>query len=318
MKKSARNRIILWSVISALLICVLVVGIFTMGNFQSFGIKLASVDFSNYESGNAEFDKDQVTDFNINWAGGNVTLKQGEGDKITIHEDGASDYDKMQYHLDEDGKLEIYHSKKFLWLFSIGDTSQKDLTVTIPKNKEIEELTVSTASADVSVVDLYGIPISDLKINTASGDMELEKISGGELNLDTASGDVTAKGCRFMDIDVSTASGNVDIHANALCEKFSANSASGNVDVYFDDLYITDPLVSPRIEKIDCDTVSGYARIFLPENIEGFTADLDTVSGEKLTEFDCFERDDRLIYGNGRIDIKINTVSGYMEINKTK
>ncbi len=314
MKKSARNRIILWSVISALLICVLVAGIFTMSRFPVFGINYNNIDFSNYKSGNAEFDKDSVTDFDIDWASGSVTLKEGSGDKITISEEGTSD-NKMQYRLDDDGTLKICHSKKVFWLFG-GNTDQKDLTVTVPKNKGIDKLTVSTASADVSI-DLSSA-ILNLKINTASGDIELENTGGSKLNVDSASGDVTAKGCSFADIDVSTVSGDSEIHTDVSCEKFSTNSVSGNVDAYFDDLYIDGKTASLRIKKIDCDTVSGYARIFLSENIEGFEANLDTVSGGKTTEFDCFERDGRLIYGNGRIDIEIDTVSGYMEINKMK
>lgn len=314
MKKSARNRIILWSVISALLICVLVAGIFTMSRFSVLGINYNDVDFSNYKSGNAEFDKDSVTDFDIDWASGSITLKEGSGDKVTISEEGASD-NKMQYRLDDDGTLKIRHSKKAFWLF--GDsTDQKDLTVTLPKNKEIDKFTVSTASADVRI-GLHSA-VLNLKINTASGDVELENTCGAKLNVDTASGDVTAKDCSFADIDVSTVSGNSEIYTDTSCERFNTNSVSGNVDVYFNDSYIDSKPVSPGMEKIDCDTVSGYARIFLPKNIEGFEANLDTVSGEKTTEFDCFERDGRLIYGNGRIDIEIDTVSGYMEINKMK
>ncbi len=313
MKKSARNRIILWSVISALLICVLVAGIFTMSRFSVFGINYNNIDFSNYKSGNAEFDKDSVTDFDIDWAGGSVTLKEGKDGKITISEEGAPN-NKMKYRLDDDGTLRISHSKKIFWLF--GNTDQKDLTVTVPKNKEIDNLTVSTASADVSI-DLSSA-ILNLKINTASGDIKLENTVGDKFYADSASGDVTAKNCSFADIDVSTVSGDSEIHTDASCENFNTNSVSGNVDAYFDDLYIDGRTASPRIKKIDCDTVSGYARIFLPENIEGFEANLDTVSGGKTTEFDCFERDGRLIYGNGRIDIEIDTVSGYMEINKMK
>lgn len=312
MKKSARNRIIIWSVISALLICALVAGMLAMSSFPMFGINYHHIDFSNYESGNAEFGRNDVTDFDIEWAGGSVTLKEGKGDIITIHEEGASD-NKMQYRLD-DGKLKIYHSKDIFWFF--GNTDQKDLIVTVPKNKEIDEFSVSTASADVSI-DLRSI-ISDLKINTASGDVKLENVGGGKFYADSASGDVTAKNCMFMDIDVTTVSGSSEINTDAACENFSADSVSGNVDVYFNDLYINGKLVSPRMDKIDCNTVSGYARIFLPENIEGFEADLDTVSGGKLTDFDCFERDGKLIYGNGRIDIEIDTVSGYMEIDKIK
>lgn len=312
MKKSARNRIIIWSVISVLLICALVAGIFTMSNLPVFSVNLNNVDFSNYKSGNAEFDQNSVTDFDINWAGGSVTIKQGNSGKITISEEGASD-DKMQYRLDDDGTLKIYHSKKSVWLFE-NNTDKKDLTVTVPKNKEIDKLSVSTASADVGI-DLSGI-VLELEVNTASGNVELENVSGDELNADLVSGEITARDCGFQNISVTSVSGGSEIHTDAACLNFSAESISGNVDVYFDDLYIDGKLASPRMKKIDCNTVSGYARIFLPEGIEGFEADLDTVSGGKLTDFDCFERDGRLTYGNGRINIEIDTVSGYMEINK--
>ena len=64
-----------------------------------------------------------------------------------------------------------------------------------------------------------------------------------------------------------------------------------------------------KLEEISADTVSGAVEIILPEN-DGFTLSYDTVSGSTRNDF-AMKNDQ---YGNGGIELNINTVSGSLDI----
>lgn len=75
-------------------------------------------------------------------------------------------------------------------------------------------------------------------------------------------------------------------------------------------------LLSPA-RQIELDCVSGDLILTLAEDM-GFTASIDSLSGNISTEFDTATRGERHIYGDGSCNIEADTVSGDIIIKKRK
>lgn len=178
------------------------------------------------------------------------------------------------------------------------------------------EYTVSTTSGDIR---LMGMDVDSAKINTVSGDVRLEpdaRIRAKEISVTTVSGDVTVSAC-VGDVVVSTVSGNqfiscdanrVDannvsgrMHVEGACEEWEASSVSGEVELLC--------TVAPT-RKIQIGTMSGSARVALPEDIRGFVAEASGLSTSIVNEFGPNR------YGTCALPIRMDTVSGKLMITR--
>ena len=178
------------------------------------------------------------------------------------------------------------------------------------------EYTVSTTSGDIR---LMGMDVDSAKINTVSGDVRLEpdaRIRAKEISVTTVSGDVTVSACAG-DVVVSTVSGNqfiscdanrVDannvsgrMHVEGACEEWEASSVSGEVELLC--------TVAPT-RKIQIGTMSGSARVALPEDIRGFVAEASGLSTSIVNEFGPNR------YGTCALPIRMDTVSGKLMITR--
>lgn len=128
-----------------------------------------------------------------------------------------------------------------------------------------------------------------------------------KLDLEVVSADVTMTGKFTLDeLDMEGVSGRWQV-SEVSCRTVDIESVSGNFEV----------TIGEMPDKIDMDTVSGDLVLYLPEN-EGFTAEVDGVSGDLSSEFATVSEKKRQIYGNGRTEIDGDTVSGDIEIRKRR
>lgn len=305
MRKSARNRIIIWSIVSVLLIGLLTVGIIGIRNYNAFNFKLFS--FSNDEidkmsTGNAEFDKNEVKSIDINWTSGTVEIKNGNTDKVEISENVS--YDKnsdnaMRWSLD-DGKLKIYDSKNafgFHW-FSFS-MSPKKLTVTLPESISLDEFDISSASAEFTA---ECINADTLDIETASGTIKVDSFEGNKADINTASGTVDFTAVSAEDVDVETVSGECAITGKI--EKLNVSGVSSVLNL----------IVGKNNSEINAETVSGNVNIKTNCDQSGFTANYSSVSGDFSSDFAGTNKNGKFVYGSGKADYNISTVSGNIDI----
>ena len=68
-------------------------------------------------------------------------------------------------------------------------------------------------------------------------------------------------------------------------------------------------------EYIEMDAVSGDLKLVLPENC-GFTLELDSLSGDFLSDFSTTSSNNRHVYSDGACKIKAESVSGNISIRK--
>ncbi len=127
-----------------------------------------------------------------------------------------------------------------------------------------------------------------------------------KLNLETVSADVTMTGdFTIHEVDMESLSARLDI-AELSCNEISLESVSGRMDL----------TVGKTVPKqIDVSAVSANITIYWPED-EGFTAEMEAVSGDTTSDFSTTSHNGRIVYGNGACEIECESVSGDLDILK--
>ena len=305
MRKSSRNRIIIWSIVSVLLIGLLTFGIIGIRNYGALNFKLfsfSSDDLDKMSTGSAEFDKSEVKSIDINWTSGTVDIKNGNTDKVEISENMSYDENSdnaMRWSLD-DGKLKIYDSKNAFGfhLFSFSMPPKK-LTVTLPAGISLDEFDVSSASADFTA---ESINADTLEIETASGKIKADSLEGKKADINTASGTIELNRVLADDVDVETVSGECTVAGKI--EKLNVSGVSSVLNL----------TVGKNNSEINAETVSGNVNIKTNSDESGFTANYSSVSGNFSSDFAGINKDGKFVYGSGKADYNISTVSGNIDI----
>jgi hypothetical protein len=218
---------------------------------------------------------------------------------------------------EENGELSLRmtNPNRFFHVFD------RDLEIRLEVASCVQNLRILTASGDV---DLAGIALDGMSIATASGDIQVNKSNGKNLRFHSASGDLVLKdiaGNLFFD----TASGDADIDGHS-GESFTMKSASGDVnyrgsakEVYLHSASSDGVLNLPQVERLTIETVSGDYRIRLTAQVSGVKLDFKGISGE--CEFDLLGNKGRIagrqgktIVGDGKISIDLRSVSGDFSI----
>lgn len=129
-----------------------------------------------------------------------------------------------------------------------------------------------------------GITLTEYDIESASANITVESIIADRIELHSISGEINATG-EFASLDIETTSGNAQV----------TNTAS-------------------LIRQIDANTVSGSISVDIPQSIDGFYMEYETVSGEVNTDFNTqssgSSRRGVLNYGNSSTQIEVETTSG--------
>ena len=267
----------------------------------------SSVTYANadkYSIGNTEI-KDKVEKLEIEWINGSVDVVTSEGDAVSIVEEAAEELsDDMRVHWWLEGTtLHIkYSAANVGFHFSITEWKKysKALTVSLPSSFDLSDVSVGTASADVTVSDINA---DNIDVDTASGKVDVTG-EAEKINIDTASGNIMLNSSGdASNIDVGSASGNVNLTVSNV-EKAKIDTASGSVTCVF----------KKTPEKCDIDTASGEVYITLPEDA-AFTLNFDTASGAFKSDFAYKMSGREYICGSGSAEFNIDTASGDITIS---
>ena len=282
MKAGAIVRIVLFAILTVCLIAALVIGL----TAHSFMVRIQSSGGNpeDYRQSGGQVDAAGVTELQIQWVSGSVTLIPGDTDQIRFEETGIIPAgNEMVWKLSGSTLILQYRANDWTgWFrgFGFTDTS-KDLTVTVPRDWICQELRVDAVSADLSVT---GLELGDVTVSNVSGDNDFLDCDCREFTLNTTSGDVRFSGSlETLDVESVSASCTADLTA------------------------------APREISMEC--VSGRLELTLPEDC-GFTADLDSVSGRVFSDFGTTSSGDTHIYGDGACRIEVDSISGDILIHK--
>ncbi len=302
-------RLVVWGVIALLLIGIL--GVLLLHHDRlptvdtsnwSFGITAHTYrNAEQYTVGSTEM-TEPIREIDIRWISGEVEIVAVEGDTLRLTEHEPPQDESFQMHwLVKNGTLYIKFckSKLFMGFTNWGD---KRLTLEVPSSwmDSINGIRVETTSASIDVRD---VKARSIELDAVSGAIRAQNVTASTLELDTVSGAIEVDGLEGKRITAETTSGTVRL-VGAM-EHVETDSVSGRVTV--------DSQVTPR--SFEADTVSGSVTLICPEG-NGFTLELETVSGG----FDCdypINKSGKLhICGDGESNFEINTVSGDAVIRK--
>lgn len=260
-------------------------------------------DAENYSVGAAEF-SETVEYIEIDWLAGNVTVASHSSDTVSLSEESLADLaEDTQLHYWLDGTtLHMKFCRSGKWRL---DGLKKDLTVLVPEDLPLTSLTVKSMSADIH---LDALQAESANIGTSSGDVELTDCAVTDLvQVDTTSGWVGMSLTEPLETFTWDAvSGTLQITAPKV-RNFSAGSVSGEVSLS----------VEEEPETLSIKTTSGSIDLALPEDAS-FTLDYDSTSGELSSDLTHRTESGKYLFGDGKAEYQIGTVSGDVRITAAK
>lgn len=279
-------RIVIWSVVLVILVGVFVGALFMDGQWSVSGISVGRYHYDDdgYSVGSGST-REMVTSLSADWPAGEISIVPSDTDEVVITEEfDGNDNLRVRWRV-KNGVLEI----KFRSPVNFGNTSapSKKLTIAIP-----EEMLSAMRNVDLELV---------------SADLSIVGMSANEVDIMVVSGKVDVQ-CGIIDsLDVETVDGNVKVSGSVREADFEGVSA--NLDLHLDD----------RAAEVNLDTVSGDLTVYLPETVSGFAVEMDSVSGSVAVEGfeNVMKAKKECRYGDGRVEIGVDAVSGDVKICKT-
>ena len=317
---------------------------FCVAMSANFDLTKLSSNFQDSASSSSNAKTEHI-DKSIEASGQNISLTVGSAD-IRL-EKSADDEIHISYTNTEDSYFELKSSSSKIVLtqyqngghffifgfFGSIDGERSEVVVSIPA-ENIGGLDIDVASGEVSASD---IELSgDFGIDTASGDVSLEKSTFGEFSANSASGEITLSDVKTKGIDVDTASGGVSLSKIAGNIPVTLDTVSG--EVYIEDVEADEMRISTVSGDISLSKSSGKAVGFSTTSggVELSSADFKeisfvTVSGD-INGTVSGDSDDYTVYadtisgsnslsshkGRGQRTIELSSTSGSFDISFEK
>ena len=256
----------------------------------SFGWSSYRYDETGYEIGSGTVPTRSVTDIEIDWIDGEVTILLCDDTYISVTEEvggATADSAFMRHRVLEDGKtLSIKYRKSAAFLGCGGSGLNKNLVVRIPRS--MANLHALTLRSEGSVIRVSGVSAQTVSVTSYSGSVTL---SGGE----------------YGTLSVSTTSASVAIDAS-VSGNATVSTKSGNIS------FAT--RLSP--DKIDLSTKKGSASLVLPEDC-GYTLTMDV----DRNKFACDQSltagaNGTYLYGDGKCAVNLTVPKGTISISTQK
>ena len=287
-----------------------------------------------YTAGDASI-KETVKNLDIEWTSGKITVAYHDEKTVTLAETSSKpipDDLKMLWWLDKD-TLRVRYAKPKFFSFS---TQSKDLTITLPRDIIFDDVKIDATSAELIVPFLQAETLSmdvtsgDIKataqakkieVETTSGNLELKVPEDTEtIDISSTSGDLSIDAAGVNEFDAESTSGSIQIKARWINE-LETTSTSGTVNADIAEAGSIDSestsgnitLAVLGFQTLEAESTSGNVTLSLPEDT-GFTAHLDTTSGDITYELPLEKKGGTYICGDGSSKINIDTTSGDIAI----
>lgn len=342
MKTSAIIRIIIWALVALLLVSLLAWG---LGGAQDGGgwfkdwfpsvnwnlnlwgsgfTRYRYEDESRYSIGGASLSAADITAVQVDWIDGGVTVLTGDTQQVTFSETAPGNLKeeyRLRYYLDN-GVLRIKYCASGARL-NFGRSPNKELTVVVPASLALAELHVNTVSGQISATN--GMRADQLRLNTTSGSVRLEQVTGQNAVVNSVSGAVRLAEVTVPEISVESVSGEVRIE-QVTADRLTVESVSGGTWVTKGQVgELRCETVSGNVsaepgqtvQRIAIESVSGSVKLSLPPAISGFTVRHESISGELACDFPVsFPQKNQAVYNDGSVRVELSTVSGDMRIER--
>ena len=171
-----------------------------------------SKDAKYYMMGGSTFAASDVSELNIDWVSGTVTIEAYDGTEVAISEtseDALTDSTTMHYYLESDGTLNIRFG--IPGMKSQGENlPDKNLLVRVPRTLRLDE------------VEMNGLGRS----------IQMDSVRCSTLEMNSVSRQITLNECEIKDIEVNSVSSNVEATFSKMPEDIELNNVSGSTVLY--------------------------------------------------------------------------------------
>lgn len=298
-------------------VVLLLVALFALGAC-SFTVCDVYPDADKYAVGNASFSP-TVTAVDLRWSAGAVEIVAGDGNALTLTESAGENVPadaRVHYYLDGSTLRIRYAASGYRGAF---DARDKKLTLTLPASLSLDDISVTSASAPVSIT---GTTARDLAVSCASGDATVSCRVTHAAVFSSASGAVTATLTGGGDVAISTASGDVTLDTRDAVGEIGVDTASGRASVTIVsaaklgvDTASGDVAIHGAPDSLDVETASGKVDLWLPESAD-FAATFDTASGSFHSDLPLVIKGNVYVSGVGTHPWRIDTASGDLTIHR--
>lgn len=265
--------------------------------FSGFGCSLIThvtryANADKYTAGAFTYDAASVKRIELDWAAGDVTLKNGTG-TLSVSESGGenlSTSERLHWWLDGTTLRIKYCESGFSHVIR---SKNKHLTLELP---ETVDLKINIASGSVRAETLT---VATLDLNTASGGVDVTTLTCNETKIDSASGGVrigTAAVKNALRADLASGGFTVD---RVSAQTVKLDTASGGVSLGLD-----------AVGTVDIDAASGKITLKLFDTASGATIRLKQLSGTFDCKLSMTAEGKTYKIGSGAIQINIDSASG--------
>ncbi len=252
-------------------------------------------DKEKYTAGNFEYEASKISEIDLNWVSGSITLVESDSDTLSVYENGTelNEHQKLHWKI-ENNVLTIHFCESGYVGDFIGEN--KKLTVELPKNIDV---CVSSVSAGVFAETLEQKVVD---IDMVSGDVVINKVICPDISIVGVSGEVELNNVTSDEVEINVVSGDVKALL-ASCDRLDIESVSGKIEV-----------TSSNARKMTFNTVSG--KVLLTLNNLGATVSTKTTSGD-INVDGAKVSGKNYVFGDGAAIVTIKTVSGNMTVKET-
>lgn len=190
------------------------------------------------------FMADEVNSLYIDIKYGEVYLIDSDSDEITIQIDAPK---RNRYKCENDDatvKLEDATSS-FIWNFGIGRKDDVTVTIAVPKDKEFDEITLTTSAGttearhaftakeihmEIGAGTLSGESFAateEMSVEVGAGELEITKLQAGNLKIDCGVGEVKLAGTVSKDVDADCGVGEITMLLNGKEDEYDYEISCG-------------------------------------------------------------------------------------------
>lgn len=225
MKGKAIARIVLFSMIALVLLCVLLAGLGLSSFAKPVSSQIVSVQSTGSEH---EFAPGEVSSIFISWASGDIDIQPADQDTVTVSEERSGGSSMVVHHRGSKLEIEAGESK---WGLVFGKSNQKNLTVRLPRDWLCQSLEISAAAADIRV---DGLPITNVVLKTASGNCAFTDCAVEKMQVNAVSGDLDYSGV-LKKLELKGASADCNLWLSDAPAAIGMNTASGDLNLTLPD-----------------------------------------------------------------------------------
>lgn len=267
-----------------------------------------------YTAGETEV-KEPVKNLDINWTSGKVTVAYHAENTITLRETAKRDLsedEKLQWWLDGTTLRVQFTKPGIRW-----NMPGKELTITLPQDIQLEDVSIQLTSGDAEVPSLKAekaelgctsghvdavLDADNVTVESTSGDLKVTlKGAADFVRVGSTSGDIQLEAEKAGTISAGATSGKISITAGE-AEKVKVGSTSGKINVSL-----------RKVDILEIGATSGEITAALPEN-PGFTATVSTTSGKVSYDVALTREGDHYVCGDGSAQVEIGSTSGNVRI----